>query len=532
MVTWTVLLLAVADGHVVSVSAPADAAGLAMLKNGGTAVDAAVATGFALAVTWPEAGNVGGGGFMLVRPAKGDPVVFDYREKAPAAATKTLFAKGIETPYHTVGVPGSVAGMYAAHKRFGKLPWKDLVAPAVRLADEGVAVDAALAGSLNAGLRRGKGFPEFIRVFGKAGGWKAGDRLVQKDLAATLRRIAEHGPDGFYRGETAELLVKEMKAGKGLITADDLAAYAAKERAPVHGTFRGYDVYGPPPPSSGGIALVQTLNILENFDLRADGRLSARSLHRTAEAMKRAYADRARHLGDADFVTVPPHLTTKEYAKKLAATIGDRATPAAAVAPEIVLTEEKPSTTHYSALDDAGMAVSTTTTLEDSFGSRIVVRGAGFLLNNEMTDFNRAEGVTTASGRIGTPANLVAPGKRMLSSMTPVIVTKGGKVHLVTGSPGGRTIINTVACVVLNVLEYGLPPADAVAAPRMHHQWLPDRLQAEPGVPAEGLRDRGHATMRVERQGDAHTIGTDPRTGKYVSAKDRRRQGRPAEFVK
>jgi gamma-glutamyltranspeptidase/glutathione hydrolase len=534
MAMWTLLLLTLADGHVVSVSAPADAAGLAMLKKGGTAVDAAVATGFALAVTWPEAGNIGGGGFMLVRPAgpKGEPVVFDYREKAPMAATKTLFAKGIQTPYHTVGVPGSVAGLYAAHRRFGKLPWKELLEPAIKLAEEGCAVDAALAGSLNGGMKKGKAQPGFVSAFSRPGGgsWRSGDRLVQKDLAATLRRIAEKGPDGFYKGETAELFVKEMKAGKGLITADDLTAYAAKERAAVHGTYRGFDVYGPPPPSSGGTCLVLMLNVLENFDLRKEGRLSARALHLTVETMKRTYADRARYLGDADFVKVPPHLTTKDYAKKLADSITDRAMAATKIAPEIVLTDEKPSTTHYSVLDAAGMAVSTTTTLQDGFGSRIVVRGAGFLLNNEMTDFNPLEGVTTAGGRIGTAANLIAPGKRMLSSMTPVVVVKEGKVVLVTGSPGGRTIINTVLNVVLNVVEYGLSPQEAVAAPRYHHQWLPDRVQAEPGVPTEGLRDRGHATMTVKAQGDAHTIGLDPKTGKYVSAKDHRRQGVAAAF--
>lgn len=527
MIFWPLLLLTLSNGFVVSVSPPADQVGAAVLEKGGNAVDAAVAVGFTLAVTWPEAGNIGGGGFMLVRPAgaASTPVVFDYREKAPASATKTLFAKGIRTPYHTVGVPGAVAGMFAAHKKFGKLPWQDLISPAIRLAEAGVVVDASLAASLNAGLKKSKDFPEFVRIFGKTGGWKPGDRLVQKELASTLRLIAQQGPDGFYKGLTAERFVAEMKSGGGLIVADDLLNYEVKERQPIRGNFRGYDIYGPPPPSSGGITLILMLNMLENFDLRKEGRLSARALHLTVEAMKRAYADRARHLGDTDFVKIPAHLTTKEYAKKLAMTITDHASRSTDLAPEIALTDEKPSTTHYSTLDASGMAVSTTTTLENSFGSMIVVRGAGFLLNNEMTDFNAAEGVTTASGRIGTPANLIAPGKRMLSSMTPVIVVKEGRPILITGSPGGRTIINTVLGVVLNVLEYGLSPQDAVNAPRIHHQWLPDRVQAEVGIPIESLRDRGHTTITNRSQGDAHSIGIDPKTGKYVSAKDPRLAG-------
>jgi gamma-glutamyltranspeptidase/glutathione hydrolase len=528
-----ILLLLPTEGLVVSVSPPADAVGRAILAKGGNAVDAAVATGFALAVTWPEAGNIGGGGFMIVRPAgaKSQPVVIDYREKAPAAASKTLFARGVQTPYHTVAVPGSVAGLYLSHQRFGKLGWKELLAPAIELAEKGVPVDASLARSLNAGMVRGKAFPEFVRVFGKPGGgpWKAGDTLVQPDLAATLRRIADQGPKGFYSGKTSDLLVAEMKRDKGLITAEDLAAYRAMERKPLVGSYRGHTIYAPPPPSSGGTTLLLMLNMLEPLDLRKDGRHHPLTLHRIAEAMRRAYADRARHLGDSDFVKIPSHLTTKDYARKRFADFApDKATPSADVAPEIKLSDEKPSTTHYSILDKDGMAVSTTTTLEDSFGSRIVVRGAGFLLNNEMTDFNFAEGTTTRAGRIGTQANLIAPGKRPLSSMTPVIVVKDGKPVLITGSPGGRTIINTVMGVVLNVLEFELSPPDAVAAPRMHHQWFPDRLQVEPGIPSDGLAKRGHTLQRIARQGDAHTIGIDPKTGKYIAAPDHRRAGRPA----
>lgn len=528
------LLLAPAAGHVVSVSEQASDAGRAMLKEGGNAVDAAVATGFALAAAWPEAGNIGGGGFMVIRPAGKDAkvVVIDYREKAPAAATKELFAKGIKTPYHTVGVPGSVAGMALAHAKYGKLPWKRLLAPAIALAEKGVAVGEPLAGSLNAALKRSEKFPELRRVFGKPGGgpWKAGDRLLQPELAKTLRRLAENGPKEFYQGETAKLLVAEMKRGGGLVAPADLKAYEAKVREPIVFSYRGHTVYAPPPPSSGGITLALMLNMLETFDLKKEGRHAPRTLHRIAEAMRRAYADRARHLGDTDFVKVPAHLTTKEYAKKLAAGIADRATPSEKVAPEIALADEKPSTTHYSVIDGAGMAVSTTTTLENSFGAKIVVRGAGFLLNNEMTDFNPVPGETTRSGKIGTRANLIAPGKRMLSSMTPVVVVKGGRAVLVTGSPGGRTIINTVLCVLLNVLEFGLTGKEAVEAPRMHHQWFPDRLQVEPGLAvteaAKQLKSWGHKVLVVKAQGDAHTIWLDAKTGKYHAVKDPRRGGR------
>jgi gamma-glutamyltranspeptidase/glutathione hydrolase len=525
---------------VVSVSPPASKVGEAVLAKGGTAVDAAVAVGFALAVTWPEAGNVGGGGFMLVRPAgsKSDPVVSDFREMAPAAATKDLFVKNKQTPHLTVGVPGSVAGLALAHKRFGKLPWRDLVLPAIDLAEKGVIVDEALAGSLNRALAKARRFGELQRVFGKDGGkskWSAGDRLVQKDLARTLRRIADRGAEGFYSGQTAELLLKEMKSGGGLITREDLAGYRARERAPIHGTYRGYDVYAPPPPSSGGICLVEMLNILENFDLRKQGRYSAETMHLMAEAMRRAYCDRARFLGDQDFVKVPAHLTSKDHAKKLATSIDLRkATPSAELARDIPLTEEKTSTTHYSIIDDAGTAVSTTTTLEDAFGCKVVVPGAGFLLNNEMTDFNPTPGVTTRGGKIGTAPNLIAPGKRMLSSMTPTIVVKDGRPVLITGSPGGRTIINTVLCVTLDVLEHRLPLREAVHAPRLHHQWFPDRIQIEAELAEKHprtireLEKLGHKVAKVAKQGDAHSIALDAKSGTYQGVTDPRRASRPA----
>jgi gamma-glutamyltranspeptidase/glutathione hydrolase len=525
-------------GMVVSVSAPASEVGRDVLKKGGNAVDAAVATAFALAVTYPAAGNVGGGGFMLVHPGgKGEPVVFDYRETAPGAATKTMFKKGDSSYSHkVVGVPGTVRGLALAHRRLGKLPWKDLVAPAIKLADEGFAIDAALARSLNSVLAGSDKFPEMQRVFGKEGGqsWSAGDRLVQKDLAKTLRLIADEGPDSFYKGPIAEQIVAEMKAGGGLITKDDLAKYEAKERKPIHGTYRGYDVYAPPPPSSGGVCLVEMLNVLETFDLRKHDRFAPETLHLMAETMRRAFCDRAYYLGDRDFVPVPPHLTSKDYAKRLTTTINlKKATPSEKLARDIPLTKEGDNTTHFSVIDGDGMAVSNTYTLEHSYGSRIVVRGAGFLLNNEMTDFNWFPGVTTRSGTIGTKPNQIEPGKRMLSSQTPTILAKDGKVFLVTGSPGSRTIINTVLCVVVNVVDYGMDVQEAVDAPRLHHAWFPDEIRFEGTRDHKAavveLRKMGH-TVSGTRQGDAHSILVDPKTGAYVGAADKRISGKAAGY--
>jgi gamma-glutamyltranspeptidase / glutathione hydrolase len=526
-------------GMVVCVSRPATEVGLGVLQRGGNAVDAAVATAFALSVTWPEAGNLGGGGFMLIYPGgKTEPVVIDYRETAPAAATRDMFAgKGTPSPYAMAGVPGTVRGLALAHRRNGKLSWKELVLPAVTLAADGCAVDEGLARSLNRGLARSVKSPEFHRVLGMPDGtWKAGDRLVQPDLARTLRFIADGGPDGFYAGPVADAIVAEMKRGDGLITAADLANYRAKERQPVHGTYRGYDVYAPPPPSSGGICLVEMLNVLENFDLHASGRWSTDTLHRMTESMRRAYCDRARYLGDSDFVSIPARLTDKEYAKKLAASIlPGRATPSAELAEDLNIADEKEHTTHFSVIDRDGLAVSNTYTLEDSFGGKLMVQGAGFLLNNEMGDFNPRPGITTRTGQIGTPANDVAPGKRMLSSMCPTVVARDGRAVLVTGSPGGRTIINTVLCVVVNVLDFGMPLREAVDAPRMHHQWFPDRLTVEPALleryaPALNvLRERGYAIAGVrEKQGDAHSIAVG--ANGYVGVADRRTSGWAAGF--
>jgi gamma-glutamyltranspeptidase/glutathione hydrolase len=527
---------------VVTVSAPGTEVGVRILKQGGNAVDAAVATAFALQVTWPEAGNIGGGGFMLIYPGPGaEPVAIDYRETAPAAVKADTFASTRSHLGHKiVGVPGTVRGLALAHRKYGKLPWKEVVAPAVRLAEEGFPINGPLASSLNEILGKSRAFPELCRVYGKPGGsavWQAGDRLVQPDLARTLRRIAEQGPDAFYRGAIADQIVAEMKSGGGLITKEDLASYLARLRPALHTTFRGYDVYCPPAPS-GGVSLIEMLNILETFDLKKHGRKTPETLHLMIEAMRRAYCDRACYLGDPDFTTIPARLTTKDYARQMARGINPRhAMRSEDLAGHIRLADEGTQTTHFSLIDADGMAVSNTYTLEESYGSRVVVRGAGFLLNNEMGDFNWRPGHTDRRGAIGTEANQVAPGKRMLSSQTPTIVARNGKAVLISGSPGGRTIINTVLCVLLNVLEFDLDVRSAVDAPRLHHQWFPDRVDFEPAAyRAETalvarLRALGHKVEPArEPQGDAHTIWIDPRSGQYYGVADHRRDGKASGY--
>jgi gamma-glutamyltranspeptidase/glutathione hydrolase len=528
-------------GVVVCVSPIGAEAGRSILQSGGNAVDAAVATAFALAVVWPEAGNIGGGGFMLVYPGHGkDPQFFDYRETAPAGATVDMFAHGHPDSFALVGVPGTIRGLELSHHKLGKLPWNQLVQPAINLARNGVVVDAALARSLNSGLRSADAFPEFKRIFGKDGDWRAGDRLVQPDLADTLQQVADHGADAFYTGEIAKKLVASVAEGHGMITPDDLRSYQARERTPVHGTYHGFDVYSAPPPSSGGVALVEMLNVLENFTLHDFGRYDPRTLHLMIEAMRRAYCDRAQFLGDPDFTHYPPHLIYKTYAKQLAGQIDlNHATRSADLARQdnLQISDGGPQTTHFSVIDSQGMAVSNTYTLEQSFGGKIVVKGAGFLLNNEMGDFNPRPGITTSTGIIGTPPNQLAPGKRMLSSMTPTIVARDGRPLLITGSPGSRTIINTVLCVTLNVTEFKMPLREAVDAPRMHHAWFPDDVTMEPMMfdaqpdAITRLRAMGHAIApRPAKQGDAHSIYIDPATGQYTAAADTRIGGAAAGY--
>lgn len=530
------------DGLVVCTSSPACDAGASILAKGGNAVDAAVATAFALAVTHPSAGNIGGGGFMVVRTPGGEATTFDYREKAPLKSTRTMYVRDGKVDisltnmgYLAPGVPGTVRGLALAHTRFGKLPWKDVVMPAVELADGGFVVANGLARSLNGQLSGVMGrFPASVAAYGKPGGgtWNAGDRLVLKDLAKTLRAIATDGPDVFYRGWIADRIAEDMAANGGIITKDDLAQYQAKERAPVRGTYKGFEIIAMPPPSSGGVAMIEMLNILEPFDLKASGGPdAAKTKHLEIEAMRRAYLDRARYLGDPDFVQMPlAKLMSKDYAKTLAASINpDRASNSVELGKDILtaaVPQEPDETTHFSVVDRNGMAVSNTYTLEGGYGSRVVVNGAGFLLNNEMGDFNKNPGVTLPDGTIGTPANLIDPGKRMLSSMVPTIVTKNGKTVLVTGSPGGRTIINTVFNVVLDVTEFGMSVRAAVDAPRMDHEWMPDRVRIERAGADAGLLEKlaamGHLDVgQGGVQGDANSIAIDA-AGVAWGANDRR----------
>ena len=524
------------QGMVVASDGVAAAVGRDALRAGGSAVDAAVATAFALAVTLPAAGNVGGGGFLVHRAADGAAAAYDFRETAPAAAAPGMFVSGgvYDAARHhdghaAVGVPGTVAGLHRAWTDHGRLPWRRLVEPAIALARDGFVLSHARAASLAAVLPRMARYPASVAAFSNGGApYAPGDRLRQPDLAATLERIAAGGPAGFYRGRTAALVAREMAAHGGLITEADLAAYEPRVREPVRGTYRGYEVLSMPPPSSGGVTLVQMLNVLEGYDLQAAGHGSARNVHRIVEAMRRGFADRARHLGDPDFNPAMPvlRLTSKEYAAELRATIDpDRASRSA---PD---TFEWPpagdETTHVSVVDAERNAVALTTTLEQSYGAKIVAPGTGFLLNNEMGDFNAAPGLTTAAGLIGTPPNLAGPGKRMLSSMTPTIVARGGRLFLVTGSPGGRTIISTVLHTILNVVDFEMNVQEAVDAPRFHHQWLPDRLLHErrglsPDTVAL-LEARGHAPAPRASQGAAHAILFDAEADVLEGAADRRR---------
>ncbi|MBM81490.1 MAG: gamma-glutamyltransferase [Planctomycetaceae bacterium] len=531
-------------GVVVGVSQPGSEAGLKMLQRGGNSVDAAVATALAMAVTVPEAGNIGGGGFMMILPGPGKPpVCIEYRETAPAAATENMFPLNhTRFGHRVVGVPGTLRGLELAHKKYGKLPWKQLVVPAVQLARDGFEIDAFTAKSLNKVLAGSatKRFAEFQRVFGKEDKkpWAKGDRLIQPDLAKTFQLIADQGADAFYRGRIAGWIAEEMQAGGGLITKQDLANYEAKLRRPIKTSYRGYDVFGAALPSSGGTTMGLMLNMLENFELRKQNRWSPATAHIMIEVMRRAYLDRARHLGDADFVKIPEQLYSKQYAQQLAKSIDlNKETRSEYLARDIPLADESPSTTHFSVADSSGMAVSNTYTLEFSYGSRVVVRGAGFLLNNEMGDFNWKRGHTDRKGRIGTKANLIQPGKRMLSSQTPTLVTKDGKFYMATGSPGGRTIINTALGVVLNRLEFGMSLKDAVAAPRLHHQWFPDVARFEDVEEAkfaplvQQIKARGHQLNdKAYIQGDAHSIGVDEKTGRLIGVADDRRSGFAAGY--
>ncbi len=528
-------------GMVVASEPQATAIGRDVLRLGGSAIDAAVATAFALAVTYPSAGNIGGGGFIVYRPAIGEPVTYDFREAAPARASAEMFLVDGEydrdrhhDSHVAVGVPGTVAGLHLAWSEYGRLPWRRLVEPAIALAHDGFIVSHALADSLATVLPKLARYPASMSQYSNEGvPYQPGDRLRQPYLARTLERIADQGPPGFYSGRTAELVEAEMEANGGLITQADLGTYRPQRRAPIQGTYRGHGIISMPPSSTGGMALVQILNILEGYDLAVSGFGSAETVHLMTEAMRRAFADRARYVGDPDFNPAMPMalLISKSYAEQLRATIRiDRASASSPTSFE--WPAEGQETTHVSVVDADRQAVSLTYTLEQSYGSKIVVSGAGFLLNNEMGDFNAAPGLTDSVGLIGTEPNLAAPGKRMASSMTPTIVTKDGKLLLVTGSPGGRTIINTVLQTIVNVIDFEMNIQEAIDAPRFHHQWLPDQISYERnGLSPDTialLESRGHPVDVRVRQGAAQAIRYDEATDRLEGAPDRRNAGSTA----
>jgi len=549
---------------VVSVHELASQVGVEIMQAGGNAVDAAVATGFALAVVHPPAGNIGGGGFMLIRMADGRTHFLDYREKAPAAATRDMFldAQGnviegaTEIGYKSIGVPGSVAGLVYAEQKYGKLTLKQVMAPAIRLAREGYALSWGEAADLHD--RHLAEFPESRRVFQRNGDYyKPGEIFRQPDLARTLERIADK-PDDFYHGSLARELAAAMQKGGGLMTAEDLAHYEVKEREPVRGTYRGYEVISAPPPSSGGTVLIESLNILEGYDLGKMGDRSAQSIHYTTEAFRRAFFDRAEFMGDPDFAKIPvAQLIDKRYAKAWEETIDPaHATPSkdlkrpaafseleqyAAADPPPAVPHESNHTTHYSVMDADGNAVAVTTTINDWFGSRVTADGLGFLLNDEMDDFSSKPGVPNSDGLIQGEMNAIGPGKRPLSSMTPTIVVHDGKTVMVLGSPGSSKIITTVANVLMGVVDYGMNIQEAVNAPRFHNQWMPDVLNVEQWFSPDTLSLLRHMGYNIEvglhygtnvapYWSDAECLAVDAKTGARLGASDGRNSGKAVGY--
>ncbi len=508
---------------------------LKVLKNGGNAIDAAVTAAFALAVTQPRSGNIGGGGFMLISNEKSGKVEsIDYREKAPAKAYTDMFLdkKGnvdkmiSRFSHRSAGVPGSVAGLALALEKYGTISLKKALEPAIKLAKDGFIVTPRFSKGIKSQEKRLKRYESSRKIFFKKDGsyYEPGDLFVQPELAKTLQRIAKNGVKEFYEGKTADLIVKEMEKHGGFITKKDLKNYHPSIRKPVHTNYRGYDIYSMAPPSSGGIHVAQILNIMENFDLKKSGLNSAQTMHIMTEAMKRAYADRSVYLGDPDFVKVPQKaLVSKKYAKDLAKLITDKATPAKDIREGNVSRYESDETTHFSIADKFGNVVSNTYTINFSYGSGIVVDGAGFLLNNEMDDFSSKPGTPNAYGLIGGAANKIEPNKRMLSSMSPTIVKKDGKNFVATGSPGGSRIITTTLQVISNVIDHDLNILAAVSAPRFHHQWLPDYIRIEEGFSPDTIKlleQKGHKVQKKQAMGAIQSLmikdgvfygGADPR---------------------
>ncbi len=533
-------------GMVVSAEKLASNVGVRILKAGGNAVDAAVATGFALAVTFPQAGNIGGGGYMVIRMADGKTTSFDYREKAPAKASRDMFLDSTghfisarsESGYLSVGVPGSVAGMLDALEKYGTMKREQVIAPAIELAERGFPVGAGLAHVMDSKINMLKGYPASAKIFTRNGKpYEPGEILVQRDLANTLRRISKEGKRGFYEGMTARYVADEMKRGGGLVTLDDLKNYIDVERPVIEGTYRGYTILTMGPSSSGGIVLLEMLNMLQHYDLAAGGFGTVRTISLMAEVMKLAYADRAEFLGDADFYPVPiKKLLSAEYAdERMRGIDTTRATPSSAISHGNVPVGEGVHTTHYSVVDRWGNAVSTTTTINSWFGSGVVVAGAGFFLNNEMDDFSAKPGTPNQFGLVGGTANAIEPNKRMLSAMTPTIVLKNNEPYLVVGSPGGSTIITTVLQVIVNVIDHKMNVRKAVDGVRIHHQWSPDSLYYEheslPGNVVKGLRQRGYNVAEREgKQGEVEAIVVDTKKRLLYGAADTRGHGAVAGY--
>ena len=541
----TIHAVSAEHGMVVAQEKLAARIGAEILGQGGNAVDAAVATGFAMAVTYPQAGNIGGGGFMVIHlAARGEDVAIDYRETGPAAITPTIFLGDDGKPDNaksrdsalSIGVPGTVAGLALALEKYGsgKFTLARLLEPAIALARDGVVVTDYTADSLPRIFKRLAQWPASAKLFSRPDGTPVGegDRLVQADLAATLSAIAEQGPRGFYEGPVAEKLSKAIRDAGGIMTTDDLKSYSAAIRTPVRGSYRGYDIVSMPLPSPGGTVLLETLNILEGFPLGEIKQGSAASLHLLIEAMKRSYADRARYLGDPAFVDAPVlAMLSKDYAARQRAGIDpDHATPAADVL-QIKPLREGSNTTHFSVVDGEGNAVANTYTLNFPYGVGMVAEGTGVMLNNELDDFTAAPGASNAFGLVGFEANLPGPGKRPLSSMSPTIVLRDGKVVLVTGTPGGSRIISTVLQVIVNVLDYRMDVAAAVAAPRLHHQWMPDEVRIESGFPEDvlaALKDKGHQIAEPMGQTSANSIAV--LAGALIGAPDPRTRGSAAAW--
>lgn len=541
----TVQAVWAAHGMVAAQEAVATDVGVEILRKGGNAVDAAVAVGFALAVTYPRAGNIGGGGFMMIYLAASDEVIaMDYREMAPAKAHKDMFLDDNgdvaeeKTLFHGLssGVPGSVMGMVTALEAYGTMPLSEVIQPAIRLAEQGIEVSRDLSRSLAGLSERLQKWPSTKSVLYHEDGseLQIGERLLQPDLANTLKRIAEHGTDGFYKGETAKKIAAAVQHAGGVMTEEDLANYKTVKRKPVHGNYRGYEIYSMPPPSSGGVHLVQILNILENVDIASMGHNSAATIHYMAEAMRRAYADRSEYLGDPDFYSVPVEgLTSKAYALQQFKQIDpQKATPSSEVKPGNPIAYESDQTTHYSVVDQWGNAVATTTTLNFSYGSGLIADGTGVLMNNEMDDFSAKAGVPNAFGLLGGEANAVEAHKRPLSAMTPTIVLQEGKPFLVTGSPGGSRIITTTLQLIMNVIDHQMNVAEATYTGRIHHQWYPDEIRVERNLNVDTIRileSMGHRITLKSAMGSTQSIMITPQ-GLFGASDPRSRAAKTAGY--